>query len=63
VRALTVNTVKTFAQTLRLMSTPYVTYEAIQRLTAIEQAEIERLGLEDFKMKTNEEMLSVLELA
>ena len=55
--------VERLMQTLRLMSTPYVTYEAIQRLTAIEQAEIERLGLEDFKMKTNEEMLSVLELA
>ena len=48
---------------LRMLGKPFVTYEAIQRLTAIEQAEIERLGLEDFKMKTNEEMLSVLELA
>lgn len=43
--------------------TPAVTYEAIQQLEAIEQAERERLGLEDFKMKTNQEMLEVLQLA
>jgi len=56
-------TVEALMQVLRQRSTPAVTYGAIQQLEAIEQAERERLGLEDFKMKTNQEMLEVLQLA
>jgi ferredoxin--NADP+ reductase len=56
-------TIERLLETLRLRSEPFVTYEAVQRLEAAEQAEAERLGVEEYKMKTNEEMLSVLELA
>jgi ferredoxin/flavodoxin---NADP+ reductase len=55
--------VERLMEVIQQRGTPYVPYEAIQRLEALEKAETERLGLEDFKMKTNEEMLSVLELA
>lgn len=40
---------------------PYITKQDIIRLEAVEKAEAERLGLEIFKMKTNEEMLSCLQ--
>jgi ferredoxin--NADP+ reductase len=56
-------TVEALMKILRQRSTPVVPYDAIRRLEAIEQAERQRLGLEDFKMKTNEEMLEVLQLA
>jgi ferredoxin--NADP+ reductase len=55
--------VEQLMQVIRQRSTPYVPYDAIRRLEAIEQAEMERQGLEDFKMKSNEEMLAILELA
>jgi hypothetical protein len=55
--------VEQLMQVVRQRSTPYVPYDAIRRLEAIEKAEMERQGLEDFKMKSNEEMLAVLELA
>lgn len=56
-------TLERLMQVMRLRSTPYVPQEAIKRLEATEQAEMQRLGLEDFKLKTNAEMLSILELA
>jgi ferredoxin--NADP+ reductase len=43
--------------------TPLVTREDLRKLEAFEQAEAERLNLEDFKLKTNEEMLAVMGLA
>lgn len=42
---------------------PVVTKEDVGRLEAIEQAEAQRLGLEEYKMKTNEEMLAAIGLA
>jgi ferredoxin--NADP+ reductase len=38
-----------------------VTKEDITRLDAVEQAETKRLGIEEYKMKTNQEMLAALE--
>jgi len=40
-----------------------VTKEEWQRLEAAEAAEAERLGLEEFKFKTNEEMLAAIQRA
>jgi ferredoxin--NADP+ reductase len=42
---------------------PLVTREDLKKLEAYEQAEAERLHLEDFKLKTNEEMLAAMGLA
>jgi ferredoxin--NADP+ reductase len=42
---------------------PVVTKEDVGRLEAIEQAEAQRLSLEEYKMKTNEEMLAAIGLA
>lgn len=39
---------------------PVVTLEDLRRLEAYEQAEAKRLGLEDFKLKTNDEMLRMM---
>jgi hypothetical protein len=32
----------------------------VQRLEAVEKAEAQELGLEEYKMKTNEEMLAAI---
>lgn len=42
---------------------PVVTLEDLRKLEAYELAEVQRLGLEDYKLKTNEEMLRVMGLA
>jgi hypothetical protein len=42
---------------------PVVTRDDLKKLEAYEQAEAERLHLEDFKLKTNEEMLAAMGLA
>jgi ferredoxin--NADP+ reductase len=42
---------------------PVVLKEDIQKLNLAEQDEAERLGLEEFKFATNEEMLEVMGLA
>jgi hypothetical protein len=42
---------------------PFVRYSDIQRLEVMEQAEAEQLGVEEFKMSTNEEMLAAMGLA
>jgi ferredoxin/flavodoxin---NADP+ reductase len=42
---------------------PLVTRNDLKKLEAYEQAEAERLHLEDFKLKTNEEMLAAMGLA
>jgi uncharacterized sporulation protein YeaH/YhbH (DUF444 family) len=34
--------------------------EAVSRLEAAEQSEADRLGLDEYKMKTNEEMLAAM---
>lgn len=41
---------------------PVVTIEDLRKLEAFEQAEAQRLNLEDFKLKTNDEMLAVMGL-
>lgn len=41
---------------------PVITKEDIQRLEAVEQAEAERQGLEEFKFASNEEMLTAMGL-
>lgn len=48
---------------LKTTCTPIVTKEALKKLDDYEQAEARRLGLEDFKLKTNEEMLAVMGLS
>ena len=42
---------------------PIVRYSDIQRLEVMEQAEAEQLGVEEFKMSTNEEMLAAMGMA
>ncbi len=42
---------------------PVVTWEQVQKLEAIEQAEAEKRGLPEFKFDTNEDMLAALGLA
>jgi ferredoxin/flavodoxin---NADP+ reductase len=42
---------------------PVVTLEDLKKLEAFEQAEAQRLNLDDFKLKTNAEMLAVMGLA
>jgi len=37
-----------------------VSKEDVQRLEAVERAEAQELGLEEYKMKTNEEMLAAI---
>lgn len=46
---------------LKELDEPFVTKQDVIRLEAVEKAEAERLGLEIFKMKTNEEMLNCLQ--
>jgi ferredoxin--NADP+ reductase len=50
------------AQLFRKIGKPIVTKQDIQRLEAVEQAEAERLMLEEFKFSTNEEMLAAMGL-
>ena len=47
---------------LNNLEQPIVTYDAIQNLEAIERAEAAERGVEYYKMKTNHEMLSALDL-
>jgi hypothetical protein len=39
---------------------PIISKEDVWKLEAFEKAEASRLGLDEYKMKTNEEMLAVL---
>jgi hypothetical protein len=48
-------------QRMLQLETRVVTGEDVARLEAIERAEAERLGLEEYKFSTNKEMLSVIE--
>jgi ferredoxin--NADP+ reductase len=48
---------------IRQIGNPYVTTEDIDRLEAYEQAEATRFSLEEFKLKTNAEMLAVMGLS
>lgn len=45
---------------LKQLGKPVVTKDEIERLEAFERAEAARLGVEEFKLKTNEEMLSAI---
>jgi ferredoxin--NADP+ reductase len=49
-------------QFLRSTGQPIVRKAHVERLEAFERSEAERLGLEELKLKTNEEMLSVMDL-
>lgn len=48
---------------IRQTGNPFVTNEDVDRLTVYEHAEAARLGLEEFKLKTNTEMLAVMGLS
>lgn len=47
---------------LKLTGQPVVSRDDVKRLEAVEQAEAERLGVDEVKMKTNEEMLAAMGL-
>lgn len=48
------------SQRLAQLGKPVVTKEALNRLNGAERAEAQRLGVEDFKFGSNQEMLSVI---
>jgi ferredoxin/flavodoxin---NADP+ reductase len=49
-----------FRQRLSLLDKPIITKEYLKKLEQFERSEAERLGLEDFKFKSNKEMLEVI---
>jgi ferredoxin/flavodoxin---NADP+ reductase len=51
------------SQLLHKTGRPVISKEDVKRLEAFEQAEAGRQGLEEFKLKTNQEMLAVIGLA
>lgn len=55
-------TVEKLKENLRSIGKPVIVKENIQRLELAEQAEAERLGLEEYKFATNKEMLAVMDL-
>ncbi len=50
-----------FEKTLKRSGQRVITKEDVVKLAEFEKAEAERLGLEEFKLKTNEEMLAVVQ--
>jgi ferredoxin--NADP+ reductase len=50
------------AEKLKSLGKPIVVKEDIKKLEAIEQVEAQKRGLEDFKFRTNEEMLQAIGL-
>ena len=57
------NRAEHLATLLNQACSPVVTLEDLKKLDDFEQAEAQRLNLEDFKLKTNEEMLAVMGMA
>jgi len=57
------NRAEQLATLLNQACSPVVTLEDLKKLDDFEQAEAQRLNLEDFKLKTNEEMLAVMGMA
>lgn len=55
-------TLEKLKEYLQGIDKPIIVKEYIQRLELAEQAEAERLGLEEFKFATNEDMLSMMDL-
>ena len=51
------------SQLLHKTGQPVISKDDVKRLEAFERAEAERQGLEEFKLKTNEEMLAAMGLA
>jgi ferredoxin--NADP+ reductase len=51
------------SQLLKTTGRLVVSKDDVKRLAAVEQAEAERQGLEEFKLKTNEEMLAAMGFA
>ena len=54
---------QSFREKLFALDKPIVTKEDIAHLEAVEQAEAEKRGLEEFKFSTNQEMLEIIALA
>jgi tetraacyldisaccharide-1-P 4'-kinase len=50
-----------FEKALNRSGQRIITREDVVKLAEFEQAEAERLGVEEFKLKTNEEMLAVVQ--
>jgi ferredoxin--NADP+ reductase len=51
------------SQLLHKTGQPVISKDDVKRLEAFERAEAERQGLEEFKLKTNQEMLAAMGLA
>ena len=51
------------AEKMKTLPRPVITKAEIKKLEAVEEAEAQKLGLEEFKFTTNEEMLQAIGLA
>jgi len=58
----TVPNLEEIAEKMKGLSKPIVTKENIQTLEAVEAAEAQKRGLEEFKFATNEDMLQAMGL-
>jgi hypothetical protein len=53
---------KAFAEKLKSLNKPIVTKEEVKKLEAIEMAEAQKRGVEEFKFDNNEDMVQALGL-